>query len=442
MRFRKNIGKNFFRISPLFNHGFAYSAGASVLGMHQKTQKNYKADFPIFSHRAKPGAPFVYLDSAATAQMPGEVIEAVREFSIGSRSNVHRGVYAVSEEATNAYEGAREKVQKFVSARSPREIIFTRNTTESINLAASILEGIFEKGDHIVISRAEHHSNFLPWQKLRDTKGVVLDIVNPDDHGEISADSIAAALHPRTKLAAFSHVPHVLGTVNPLRDWGEIFQKQGILFLVDAAQSVAHLPVNVQKLQCDFLAFSGHKLGGPMGIGVLFARETILEKAEPFLRGGGMIREVRVESSSWHDLPWKFEAGTPNVEGAVGLSAAIGYIRRIGFDAMRALEEEQVSGVLSALRTIEGVRVLGPENNAHRSSIVSFTLDGVHPHDLATVLDRDGVAIRAGHHCAMPFMEYIGNTATARASFWIYNTPEDTERFIAGIKNAMRILSA
>ncbi|MDO8451697.1 MAG: cysteine desulfurase, partial [bacterium] len=345
------------------------------------------------------------------------------------------------EEATAAYEGARERVRKFLYASSPREIIFTRNATESINLIASVLgEDLLRASDHVLISRAEHHSNFLPWQKLRDTKGAILDIIDPDDQGKISLEAIREAIHPKTKLAAFSHVSHVLGTINPVQEWGQFFRERGILFLVDAAQSAAHIPINVQEIQCDFLAFSGHKVGGPMGIGVLFGREELLKKFSPFLLGGGMIREVRVESSSWHDLPWKFEAGTPNVEGAVGLAASLEYIDRVGFDNIHTLENELMHHTLSELQLIQGIRIFGPKDPLRRSSVISFVVDGVHPHDLATILDRDGVAIRAGHHCAMPLMEHIRVPATARVSFWVYNTPKDVDSFIAGVKKAIQIL--
>lgn len=401
----------------------------------------YKKDFPIFAYHEKEGKPLVYLDSAATAETPRSVIDAVARYEEQGRANVHRGIYALSEAATDAYEGAREKVRRFINARSCREIVFTRNTTEAINLVAAGLGKEFLKaGDHILISRAEHHSNFLPWQMLRDEKGIVLDVMDVDGEGTIGRDALERALHPQTKLAAFAHVLHVLGTINPIREWGALFRDRGVLFLVDAAQSVAHLPIDVQEIGCDFLAFSGHKMGGPMGIGVLYGREEILEKMPPFLRGGGMIREVTVEGATWDELPGKFEAGTPNVSGAIGLAAAINYAERVGFPVIRQLDEELGELIISRLSEVPGVKMFGPRNAAERGGVVSFTIEGVHPHDLATILDREGICIRVGHHCAMPLHRWLGVPATARASWWVYNTPADIESLIRGIEKALAIL--
>lgn len=401
----------------------------------------FRKDFPIFAHWESRGCPLVYLDSAATAQSPRQVLNAVREFEENSRANVHRGIYALAEEATEKYEKAREKVAKFVNAVSSKEIIFTKNATESINLvAASLGKSFLKEGDRVLVSRAEHHSNFLPWQVLRDEKGVVLDVLDVDENGQISTEAVERAIRHRTKLAAFSHVSHVLGAINPIREMARTFRERGILFLVDAAQSAAHLPLDVQKIGCDFLVFSGHKIGAPLGIGVLYGREELLEKMPPVAYGGGMISAVSVEESKWHELPWKFEAGTPNISGAVGLGAAIDYISDVGFANIRRIDEELTATAMRGLSEIPGVRIFGPRDPRERGGVVSFVVDGIHPHDLATILDRDNICVRAGHHCAMPLMKWLGVPATARASFWVYNRPEDVEALTRGVEKAIRIL--
>ena len=401
----------------------------------------YKKDFKIFEKRAGSGTPFVYLDSAATAQMPDVVARAVAEFQESFRANVHRGIYSLSEEATEKYEGARASVARFLNARTSEEIVFTRNTTESINLLAySLGKSFFKKGDRIILSRAEHHSNFLPWQMMRDEKGIMLDIVDPDENGEISLSSIEAVLTPKTRLAAFSHVSHVFGTINPIEEMGTLFRKKGILFVVDGAQSVAHVPIDVEKLGADFFAFSGHKIGAPMGIGVLYGRKEVFETLEPFMRGGGMILEVSIGKSSWADIPARFEAGTPNVEGAIGLRRALEYIEGVGYDAIQEIDRGLTAMIIDSLCRIAGVRIYGPKDSEKRGGVVSFSIDGVHPHDLATILSRDGVSIRAGHHCAMPLMDFLGVPALARASVWVYNTPGDVEALVSGVERAIRIL--
>jgi len=401
----------------------------------------YKKDFPIFSFWEEKGRPLVYLDSAATAQMPDVVVAAVKEFQESARANVHRGIYSLSEEATEKYEGARVSVARFLNARAPEEIVFTRNTTESINLLAySLGKSFFKKGDRIILSRAEHHSNFLPWQMLRDEKGIMLDIVDPDENGEISLSSIEEALTKNTRLAAFSHVSHVFGTINQIEEMGTLFRKNNILFVVDGAQSIAHMSIDVQRINADFFAFSGHKIGAPMGIGVLYGRKEIFESLEPFMRGGGMIQEVFIEKSRWEDIPARFEAGTPNVEGAIGLAAALEYIEGVGYDAIQKIDRGLTTAIVDSLCQMPGVRVYGPKDPEKRGGVVSFSIDGIHPHDLATVLSRDGVSIRAGHHCAMPLMEFLGVPALARASVWVYNTPNDVKELVRGAKNAIRIL--
>lgn len=403
--------------------------------------QSYKADFPIFTHWEKQGHPLIYLDSAATAQSPRQVLDAVRAFEENNRANVHRGIYALSEEATQKYESAREAVRSFLNARSSREVIFTRNTTEGINLVAhSLGKSFFKKGDHILVSRAEHHSNFLPWQMLRDENGVILDIVDVDDEGKLALAEIEHRIHSRTKLAAFSDVSHVLGTINPVREISRLLREREILLLVDAAQSAAHLLLDVEDIGCDFLVFSGHKIGAPMGVGVLYGREEILETMPPFMRGGGMINAVAVSETKWHELPWKFEAGTPNVSGAVGLAAAIKYLNIVGFPEVRRIDEELTGETMRRLSAMPGVRIYGPSDPKERGGVVSFSLAGIHPHDLATILDRDNVCVRAGHHCAMPLMKWLGVPATARASFWIYNQLEDIAKLAAGVEKAITIL--
>lgn len=414
--------------------------------------QNRKNDFPIFDYWKKQGKPLIYLDSAAMCQMPKSVVEAMAQHDQELHANVHRGIYELSERATEQYEHAREVVQKFVNARSAKEIVFTRNTTESINLVAySLGKDILKEGDHILISRAEHHSNILPWQMLVQEQGIVLDVIDPDDEGKISLEKMTQALTSHTRLVSLSHISHVLGTINPVQEIGALLRARDILFFVDAAQSAAHLPIDVQKINCDFLGFSGHKMGGPTGVGVLYGREELLERLPPFLRGGGMIQEVSMHSASWAELPLKFEAGTPNVSGAIGLSAAIEYIQHIGFGEVRKIDEELTKTAFASLNRIPGLRIFGPSNHVKRGGVMSFSIDdlhpvrgiasnGVHPHDLATLLDRHRICVRAGHHCAMPLMAHLGVSATTRVSFWIYNTPEDMNRLTEGIEQASHLL--
>lgn len=402
-------------------------------------ENTIQKDFPLLSHSSK-NKRLVYLDSAATSLKPKKVIEAVRKYYEEYPANVHRGIYTLSEKATEEYEGAREKVRAFLNAGSSREIIFTHNATESINLVASSLASTLKEGDRILVSLAEHHSNFLPWQRLRDSKGLILNVVDIDDNGKLDLGAISRLITPRTKIAAFSHVSHVLGTINPVQEMARIFRERGVLFLVDAAQSAAHLSIDVQKIGCDFLAFSGHKIGGPTGIGVLYGREEILKAMDPFLLGGGMINEVEIDKTSWHELPWKFEAGTPHIAGAIGLGSAIDYINSIGFEKIREIDEKILEKTLSELEKVPGSKIFGPLDILKRSGIVSFSLAGIHPHDLATILDSEGVAIRAGHHCAMPLMKRLGVTATSRVSFWVYNTAEDINVLAGGIQKAVNML--
>lgn len=406
-------------------------------------KREYKNNFPIFDHYKKQGKSLVYLDSAAMTQMPQQVIDAVRRHDEEAHANVHRGIYTLSELATQKYEQARETVRAFLNARSANEIVFTRNTTESINLVAYALgKSMLREGDHILISRAEHHSNILPWQMLAEEKGIVLDVIDVDENGMINVrHSVFNMLHPRTKFAAFSHVSHVLGTINPVTEMGRLFRERNILFLVDAAQSIGHLPTDVQEIGCDFLVFSGHKMGGPTGIGVLYGREELLAAMPPFLRGGGMISEVSFDHTEFAALPAKFEAGTPNVSGVIGLATAVEYLQKIGFDEIRKIDEELSTELFSRIGDIKGIKIFGPPDAKDRCGVASFTLEGIHPHDLATILDRDNICVRAGHHCAMPLMKYLGVSATSRASFWVYNTKEDIQRLVEGIHHSIALLS-
>lgn len=401
----------------------------------------YKNDFPLFSARAEKGKELVYLDSAATAQMPARVFESVRQFQERHRSNVHRGIYPLSEEATAAYEGAREVVRLFLNAQSAKEIIFTRNTTESLNLLAYTLgKSFFKLGDRILVPRAEHHSNFLPWQMLSEEKGVIIDILDYDTEGEMSPEDVFRLIRPETKLVSLSYVSHVLGTIHPIETIGAFLRDRGILFVVDGAQAAAHIPIDVEKLNCDFFAFSGHKMGAPMGIGVLYGREEIFRALPPFMRGGGMIQSVSTQNREWADLPARFEAGTPNVEGAVGLQSAIEYIQSIGFSHIIESDQELSRGLMNAIQSISGGTVFGPHDPRKRAGVVSFSIEEVHPHDYAHLLSEDGVSIRAGHHCAMPLMDHLGLSALGRASVWVYNTMDDIACFQAALERAVKVL--
>lgn len=403
--------------------------------------RNYKEDFPIFQHWERRGRPLTYLDTAAMAQMPLVVADAVREFSLTTRANVHRGVYQLNEQATAAYENARAVVREFLNARSAREVIFTRNTTEGINVVA---QALFVKrlrvGDHVLIPRAEHHSNFLPWVTMAQKHGVVVDFVDFEVTEALDVSTVLSHLHPRTKVAAFAHVSNVLGAIHPVEELGKLFRTKGIIFVVDGAQAAPHIPVDVQNIGCDFFAMSGYKLGAPTGIGVLYGRAELLEEFEPVFVGGGMVERANLTDMAWRALPDKFEAGTPNAEGAVGLAAAIQYLRGVGFEELRRIEEGLLTAALRMLEKIPGARVFGPRDIAKRTGVISFAIENVHPHDLATILDHDGIAIRAGHHCTMPLHQWLGIPASSRASFWIYNTLEDVEKLGQGLERAVSLL--
>lgn len=392
-----------------------------------------RQDFPILQ-RAVHGQPLVYLDNAATSQKPWSVIEAERHYYAHYNANIHRGVHQMSQEATEAYEAARDRVRDFIHASSREEIIFTRGTTESINLVASSYGQRLQAGDEILITEMEHHSNIVPWQLLCQRSGALLRVAPIDDAGQLNVARFAELLGPRTRLVALSHMSNALGSINPVKQLVELAHQVGAVVLLDGAQAVAHLPVNVMDIDCDFYAFSGHKLYGPTGIGVLYARRAILDSMPPYQGGGDMIREVRFAGSSWNDLPYKFEAGTPNIAGGIGLGAALDYIGGIGMAAIAAHESELLRYATALAGEFPGLTQIGTA--ADKGAILSFTLAGIHPHDIGTILDSCGVAVRTGHHCAMPVMEHFGVPATVRASFALYNTRHEIDTLFQGLTKA------
>jgi cysteine desulfurase/selenocysteine lyase len=397
-----------------------------------------RRDFPVLDQQVN-GHPLVYLDNAATSQKPLCVIEALDEYYRRYNANVHRGIHKLSEEATAAYEDARQKVARFLNARSPKEIIFTRNTTEAINLVAySWGRANIREGDEIVLTEMEHHSNLVPWQLLAQEKGARLRFIPVTDEGLLDLDALDELLTERTKLVAVVHMSNVLGTINPVTEIIRRAHEVGALVLLDGAQSVPHLQVDVQKLDCDFLACSGHKMCGPTGIGVLYGKRELLEAMPPFLGGGDMIKEVHLEWSTWNSLPWKFEAGTPSIAQGIGLGYAVDYLSGIGMEVIHAHEREIVAYALGRLSEIEGVTIYGPPAE-QRGGVVAFNLKGVHPHDVAAILDSHGVAIRAGHHCAQPLMRRLGVVATARASFYLYNTCEEVDVLVHAIEKVKEV---
>ncbi len=394
-----------------------------------------RRDFPILSRKIH-GKPLVFLDSAASAQKPRQVIEAVDYIYENEYANVHRGIHWLSERATDRMESARETVRAFLNAGSTKEIVFTRSTTESINLVASSWGRKFLKaGDEIILSEMEHHSNIVPWQFLRDELGVALRIAPITDDGELRMDELAKLLGPRTKLVAITHISNVLGTVLPVREIVRMAHDAGAKVLLDGAQAVTHLSVDVRDLDCDFYAFSGHKLYGPSGIGVLYGKEELLDAMPPYMGGGEMIRSVTFGKSEWADLPYKFEAGTPAIAQAVGLGAAIDYVTGLGMDNIAVHEQDLLSYATQRLSSIDGLKFFGTA--AGKASVVSFTLDCAHPHDVGTLVDRAGVAIRVGHHCAQPLMDRMGVAATARASFGLYNTRDEIDTLTEALEGVV-----
>ena len=397
-----------------------------------------RQDFPVLSREVY-GLPLVYLDNAATSQKPRSVIQALMDYYEGYNSNVHRGVHALSMEATDRYEQAREKVARFIGAETPESIVWTRNTTEGINLVANTWarENI-KAGDEIVVSEIEHHSNLVPWQRVTKEKGAVLRFLPMADDGSMDMDAVDSIITPRTRLLAVVHANNSMGVIHPVKELSARARAVGAAVLIDGAQSVPHMPVDVTDLDCDFLVFSGHKMLGPTGIGALYAKRDVLEQMEPFLTGGEMVLEVSYDDASWNDLPMRFEAGTPNIADAIGLGAAVDYLDALGMDNVRAHEVELTQYALKKFQELEDLDVFGPTDPDKRGGIVSFNSGDVHPHDLGTMLDRQGIAIRTGHHCTMPLMRKLGLAATARASFYVYNTQEEVDLLLDGLKQALR----
>jgi len=410
------------------------SRGASAFDVER-----IRRDFPILTQRIH-GKPLVYLDNAATTQKPQSVIDAmVRSYAVDN-ANIHRGVHLLSERATQAYEEARIKVQKFLNAPNPREIIFVRGTTEAINLVAQTFGRVnLGKGDEVLITEMEHHSNIVPWQMICEEKGAQLRVLPITDAGELRMDLLDGMLTNRTKIVAVAHVSNSLGTINPIQTIVERAHERGIPVLVDGAQAVAHMPVDVQALGCDFYAMSGHKLFGPTGIGVLYGRLRLLEAMPPYQGGGDMISAVSFKKTTYNVVPNKFEAGTPNIAGSVGLGAAIDYVKSLDFTAVAAYESELLAYGTAALSAVPGIRIVGTAS--HKASVLSFVMDDVHPHDIGTILDQEGVAIRTGHHCTQPLMERLCLPATARASLALYNTKEEIDALVGALSKVREIFA-
>lgn len=392
-----------------------------------------RKDFPILSREIKPGVPLVYLDSTATSQKPLSVINAMDDYYRLSNANIHRGVHHLAEEATTLYEAARAKVAKFINAPSPSQVIYTRNTTEAINLVAySWGRANLSAGDLVVLTEMEHHSNLVPWQMLQAERGFDLDFIPVTAEGLLDLQVYGALLARGPKLVSFTHMSNVLGTINPVAEMIELAHKAGAITLVDGAQSVPHLPVDVQALDADFYAFSAHKMCGPTGVGILYGKAALLESMPPFLGGGDMIKEVKLRSFRANTLPHKFEAGTPAIAEAVGIGAAVDYLTSVGMENIAAHEREITTYALDRLEEIPGLKLFGPSAD-QKGGVAAFTLDGIHPHDVAQILDRYGVAVRAGHHCAQPLHEKFGIPATSRASFYLYNTNAEVDRLVDGL---------
>ncbi|EPZ44636.1 cysteine desulfurase [Alicyclobacillus acidoterrestris] len=395
-----------------------------------------RKDFPIFEEKIN-GHPLVYLDSAATSQKPRQVLDVLKRYYEHENSNVHRGVHTLGTRATESYEQAREKVATFIHAPSANQVVFTRGTTESLNMIAyGYARTRFQAGDEIVLPPSEHHSNLIPWQQVARATGASIKYLPLQPDGTIRLEDVEAAVTDKTKLVAIAHVSNVLGTINPVKEIAEIAHRHGAIMVVDGAQSVPHMPIDVVELDCDFLAFSGHKMCGPTGIGVLYGKKELLEQMEPTYFGGEMIDVVELYESTWKEAPWKFEGGTPIIAGAIGLGAAVDYLSAIGLDAVAEHDAKLANLAMERLQAIDGIDVYGPPAGVHRGGLVTFNLRGVHPHDVATVLDTQGVAVRAGHHCAQPLMRILGVGSTARASFYLYNTEDDVEHLVEALQQA------
>jgi len=398
-----------------------------------------RADFPILNRETRPGVPVVYLDSTATSQKPTAVIEAMDAFYRQSNANIHRGVHTLAEEATAMYEEARVKIARFINAPSAKQVIYTRNTTESINLVAyTWARANLKSGDMVILTEMEHHSNLVPWHMLKTERGIRLEFIPVTDDGLLDLEVYRALLNQSPKLVSFTHMSNVLGTINPAAEIISMAHEAGAITLVDGAQSVPHFAVDVQALDADFLAFSAHKMCGPTGIGALYGKADLLDAMPPFLGGGDMIKTVHLREFVPNSLPHKFEAGTPAIAEAVGFGAAVDYLTSVGMDAIAAHEHEITEYALERLEEVPGVKLFGPDAQ-DKGGVAAFTFDGVHPHDVAQILDRDGVAVRAGHHCAQPLHEKFGITATSRASFYLYNTKEEVDKLVEGIYKVKEI---
>lgn len=392
-----------------------------------------RQDFPILFQEVN-DEPLVYLDNAATTQKPKAVLDALKDYYEHENANVHRGVHTLAELATNSYEAAREKVRSFINASETAEVLFTRGTTTSLNwVARSFGEQFIHEGDEILISYMEHHSNVIPWQQLAKKTGASLKYIELTEEGFLDMEKAKELINSNTKIVSIAHVSNVLGVINPVEELAQMIHEQGGILVVDGAQSTPHMAIDVQQIDCDFFAFSGHKMCGPTGIGVLYGKRKWLEQMEPVEFGGEMIDFVELYDSTWKELPWKFEAGTPNIAGAIALGYAIDYLKAIGMENTHHYEEELVAYVLPKLQQIEGLTIYGPQDPAKRTGVIAFNLDGLHPHDVATALDMEGVAVRAGHHCAQPLLKCLQVAATARASFYFYNTKQDADRLVDAI---------
>lgn len=404
-------------------------------------KKNFLEDFPLLQPDEN-GNRLVYLDSAATTQKPIQVVEAIDKYYNNFNANPHRGAYKLSIAATEAYDEAREKVRKFIDAEFSKEIIFTKNATEGFNLLASSYGmNSINEGDEIVISIAEHHSNLIPWQIVANAKGATLKYMYVDENGEIPEEEIKSKITSKTKLVSITHVSNALGTINPVKEIADYAHSMRAKVIVDGSQSVPHMKVSVRDLDADFFVFSGHKLLGPMGIGVVYGKKELLEKMPPYIVGGDMIEYVYEQSATFAELPSKFEGGTQNVEGAVGLGSAIDYLEEIGMEVIDGIENDLIAYAVNGLKELPYVTIYGPKNLKHRSGIISFSIEGVHPHDVASVFDSYGVAIRSGNHCAQPLMRYMDINATCRASFYFYNTKEDVDKLIEAVKKTYEMFS-
>ena len=412
-------------------------------------------DFPILQRKIH-NKPLIYFDNAATSQKPKQVIDAMDNYYKNSNANIHRSIHELGEEATEAYEKAHEKTADFINADSYQNIVFTKNTTESLNLLAYSLTSKLKKGDEIVISQMEHHSNFVPWQQLAKQRELKLKFIKIDEEGNLDKNSVQENISKKTKIVSLTHVSNVLGTINPVKEIAKIAHENGAVMAVDGAQSVPHIPIDVKQLDADFLAFSGHKMLGPTGIGGLYGKKELLEEMQPFLYGGEMIREVSFNDTTFNELPWKFEAGTMNIAESVGLGAAIDYLKKIGMEQIRNGDKELVDYAMAQLKEIDWIKIYGPKPqeskildghrnqsiSRERGAVISFNVAGVHAHDVAQILDSEGIAVRAGHHCCMPLMSVLNVPATARASFYLYNTEHEIDNFIEALYKVKKIFGA